>query len=45
MIKEIFLTEEDANNLLALVENMSQTAEIENKLDKTKKYIFKFEEA
>jgi hypothetical protein len=42
--RTISLTEEDANNLISLVENMSQTAEIENKTDKTKTFTIKIEE-
>ena len=42
--KTISLTEEDIQNVLSLLENMSQTAEIENKLEKTRNFLFKIEE-
>lgn len=42
--KIISLTEEDIQNLLSLIDNMSQTAEIENKLEKTRNFLFKIEE-
>ena len=42
--KTISLTEEDIQNLISLIDNMSQTAEIENKLEKTKKFFLKIEE-
>lgn len=38
------LTDEDANHLLELVKLMGQTPEVENTLDKTKKYFIKIEE-
>lgn len=40
----INLTEEDAANLLALIKCMAETAEVENTIDKTKRYFLKFEE-
>lgn len=42
--KTLSLTEEDIQNLISLIDNMSQTAEIENKLEKTKKFFLKIEE-
>lgn len=38
------LTEEDTNNLLELIKLMGKTPEVENTLDKTKKYFIKIEE-
>lgn len=42
--KIINLTDEDAENLVGLIEYMGKTAEVEFTQDKTKKYSIKFEE-